>query len=125
MTFTAVVYRKGSPPGARLRRGYSPPAPSDKQQEVDVKQEEVDNYCARVPVDRLVLACHGIGQKLAVSNIAHDAACMRLILRQLSQVKAIAMQGNARMLSSQQASIVKLSVHNRICLSLGPVKSWL
>ncbi len=51
-----------------------------------MKQEEVDNYCARVPVNRLVLACHGIGQKLAVSNIAHDAACMRLIMRQLSQV---------------------------------------
>ena len=53
---------------------------------MDVKQEEVDNYCGRVPVDRLVLACHGIGQKLAVSNIAHDAACMRLLMRQLSQV---------------------------------------
>lgn len=51
-----------------------------------MKQEEVDNYCARVPVNCLVLACHGIGQKLAVSNIAHDAACMRLIMRQLSQV---------------------------------------
>lgn len=51
-----------------------------------MKQEEVDNYCGRVPVDRLVLACHGIGQKLAVSNIAHDAACMRLLMRQLSQV---------------------------------------
>ena len=37
-------------------------------------------------MNRLVLACHGIGQKLAVSNIAHDAACMRLLMRQLSQV---------------------------------------
>ena len=46
----------------------------------------MENYCGRVPVDRLVLACHGIGQKLAVSNIAHDAACMRLLMRQLSQV---------------------------------------
>lgn len=73
-------------PGQKLRRGYLPPKPSDKQLEVDVKQEEVENYCGRVPVNRLVLACHGIGQKLAVSNIAHDAACMRLIMRQLSQV---------------------------------------
>lgn len=81
-----IPCRKGTPPGARLRRGYLPPKPSDKQLEIDVKQEEVDNYCARVPVNRLVLACHGIGQKLAVSNIAHDAACMRLIMRQLSQV---------------------------------------
>ena len=78
--------RKGTPPGARLRRGYQPPKPSDKQVEIDIKQEEVENYCGRVPVDRLVLACHGIGQKLAVSNIAHDAACMRLLMRQLSQV---------------------------------------
>lgn len=78
--------RKGTPPGAKLRRGYVPPKPSDKQLEIDVKQEEVDNYCGRVPVNRLVLACHGIGQKLAVSNIAHDVACMRLIMRQLSQV---------------------------------------
>ena len=46
----------------------------------------MENYCGRVPVNRLVLACHGIGQKLAVSNIAHDAACMRLLMRQLSQV---------------------------------------
>lgn len=81
-----LLCRKGTPPGARLRRGYQPPKPSDKQAEVDTKQEEVENYCGRVPVDRLVLACHGIGQKLAASNIAHDAACMRLLMRQLSQV---------------------------------------
>lgn len=84
-TFGSWFARKGTPPGAKLRRGYLPPRPSDKQVEIEVKQEEVDNYCARVPVNRLVLACHGIGQKLAVSNIAHDAACMRLIMRQLSQ----------------------------------------
>ncbi|KAL0042774.1 hypothetical protein WJX79_010528 [Trebouxia sp. C0005] len=84
-TFGSWFARKGTPPGAKLRRGYLPPKPSDKQVEIDVKQEEVDNFCARVPVNRLVLACHGIGQKLAVSNIAHDAACMRLIMRQLSQ----------------------------------------
>lgn len=85
-TSVGTSCRKGTPPGAKLRRGYLPPKPSDKQVEIDVKQEEVDNYCARVPVNRLVLACHGIGQKLAVSNIAHDAACMRFIMRQLSQV---------------------------------------
>ncbi|KAL3144354.1 hypothetical protein ABBQ32_004110 [Trebouxia sp. C0010 RCD-2024] len=83
-TFGSWFSRKGVP-GQRLRRGYLPPKPSDKQLEIDVKQEEVENYCGRVPVNRLVLACHGIGQKLAVSNIAHDAACMRLIMRQLSQ----------------------------------------
>lgn len=46
----------------------------------------MDNYCARVPVNRLVLVCHGIGQKLALSNIANDATCMRLMMRQMSQV---------------------------------------
>lgn len=82
-----VSCRKGDPPGARLQRGYYPPKPSDKQLEIDLKQEETDNYCARVPVNRLVLVCHGIGQKLALSNIAQDATCMRLMMRQMSQVR--------------------------------------
>jgi hypothetical protein len=32
--------------------------------EVDAKSEEADNFAAQVPINRLVLVVHGIGQVL-------------------------------------------------------------
>ena len=46
--------------GMRLRRGYTPPAANAA--EVDLGREETDDFAARVPVDKLVLVVHGIGQ---------------------------------------------------------------
>ena len=46
--------------GMRLRRGYT--APAANAAEVDLSREETDDFAARVPVDKLVLVVHGIGQ---------------------------------------------------------------
>lgn len=46
--------------GMRLRRGYT--APGANAAEVDLGREETDDFAARVPVDKLVLVVHGIGQ---------------------------------------------------------------
>lgn len=110
-------------PGQKLQRGYLPPKPSDKQLEIDIKQEEVENYCGRVPVNRLVLACHGIGQKLAVSNIAHDAACMRLIMRQLSQV-GFGLRQHALGYSSQPEATASLAKTGGAQLVVAHMRYW-
>ena len=49
--------------------------------EVDVKAEEADEAAAAQPVDRLILAVHGIGQKLSGANIVDDAAALRALVR--------------------------------------------
>lgn len=87
-TFASFFKTKSSPPGMKLRRGYEPPSAADKHPEVDVKQEQLDDYAASTPVDRLILCCHGIGQALTNSNIATDATEMRILLRQLCLVSS-------------------------------------
>jgi hypothetical protein len=57
-------------PGARLRRGYLPPANPAAAAEVDAKAEEADEYAGTTPISHLVFAIHGIGQNLSGSNIA-------------------------------------------------------
>jgi hydrogenase maturation factor len=49
------------------------PTPAQGSTEVDVKQEEIDNSAARLPVTHLVLCVHGIGQNLIAANIAGAA----------------------------------------------------
>ena len=51
--------------------------------EIDAKAEETDDAAAAAPVDRLVLAVHGIGQKLSGANIVDDAATLRALVRRL------------------------------------------
>eukprot|EP00884_Botryococcus_braunii_P003989 jgi/Botrbrau1/13591/Bobra.0307s0010.1 len=68
-------------PGARLRRGYLPPANPVAAAEVDVKAEETDEYAGTTPISHLVFAIHGIGQNLSGSNIADDAMAVRNNLR--------------------------------------------
>lgn len=48
--------------------------------EVDLKAEEADNTAAAAPADRLILAVHGIGQKLSKASIVDDAAAMRALV---------------------------------------------
>ncbi|KAK9808811.1 hypothetical protein WJX72_004107 [[Myrmecia] bisecta] len=81
-TWLSAKVKSNAPPGAKLRRGYK--EPNQGSMEVDVKAEEVDNAGAQVPVTRLVLAVHGIGQNLIASNIAEDAGSMRNNIRQMT-----------------------------------------
>ena len=37
---------------------------------MDAKQEQIDNEAARLPITRLLLCVHGIGQNLTGANIA-------------------------------------------------------
>jgi hypothetical protein len=48
--------------------------------EVDARAEEADEAAADQPVDRLILAVHGIGQKLSGANIVDDAATLRALV---------------------------------------------
>lgn len=48
--------------------------------EVDLKAEEADNTAAAAPVDRLILAVHGIGQKLSGASIVDDATALRSLV---------------------------------------------
>lgn len=61
-----------TPVGMRLRRGYGPPAASAT--EVDLRREEADDFAARVPVDKLVLVVHGIGQVKGASAAYHQVS---------------------------------------------------
>lgn len=60
----------GTSPGMRLRRAYRPPPEGAAVQEADPKAEEVDQAAATVPISKLLLVVHGIGQNLSGSNIA-------------------------------------------------------
>ena len=55
----------GGLPGARLRRGYTPPPPGEADATMDPRAEAADQAAAGTPIDRLVLVVHGIGQNLA------------------------------------------------------------
>lgn len=48
--------------------------------EVEARAEEADEAAAVQPVDRLILAVHGIGQKLSGANIVDDAATLRALV---------------------------------------------
>lgn len=61
---------KAAAPGYRLRRGYEAPPENVVVREADPKAEEADEAAARLPVSKLLLVVHGIGQNLAGSNIA-------------------------------------------------------
>lgn len=80
--------------GAALRRGYTQPHAGSL--EVDHKAEEADNTAAAAPVDRLILAVHGIGQKLSGASIVDDATALRsLVLNAASDPELHAMAGGS------------------------------
>ncbi|XP_022852802.1 phospholipase SGR2-like isoform X4 [Olea europaea var. sylvestris] len=79
--------------GIKLRRGYAAsqsPKPtkclSIYQEELrQQKEEEMDDYCSQVPVRHLVFMVHGIGQRLANSNLVDDVANFRHVTASLAE----------------------------------------
>lgn len=57
-------------PVAHLPSSCPPAKQALLEREADLRQEELDEAAAAAPVSRLVLAVHGVGQKLAAANIA-------------------------------------------------------
>lgn len=76
--------------GSRLCRGYPPPAPVSPggtpapSPQIDPRAEEADNMADSLPIGRLLLVVHGIGQNLTGSNIAADADAVRANLYELA-----------------------------------------
>ena len=70
----------GRAPGPRLRRGYCDPPSLTADPSVSHRDEPVDDAAATAPVAALVLAVHGIGQTLASSSIADDAASLARVV---------------------------------------------
>lgn len=94
-TYTWVSRKMGNAAkGSALRRGYTQPHAGSL--ECDFKAEEADNNAAVAPVDRLLLAVHGIGQKLSRASIVDDATAMRsLVLSAANDPELHAMAGGS------------------------------
>ncbi|KAH8480395.1 hypothetical protein H0E87_030597 [Populus deltoides] len=73
--------------GIKLRRGYSASL-SEKPTQDELRQkkeEEMDDYCSKVPVQHVVFMVHGIGQRLEKSNLVDDVSSFRHITTSLSE----------------------------------------
>ncbi|CAN6475512.1 unnamed protein product [Victoria cruziana] len=84
-SFSNVISLKGH--GIKLRRGYalsesSRPSQDELRQQ---KEEQMDDYCAQVPVGHLVFMVHGIGQRLEKANLVDDVATFRQITARLAE----------------------------------------
>ncbi|KAK6945735.1 DDHD domain [Dillenia turbinata] len=83
--FSSVISLGGN--GIKLRRGFSTsqslkPTQDELRQQ---KEEEMDDYCSKVPVKHIVFMVHGIGQRLEKSNLVDDVSNFRHVTASLAE----------------------------------------